>query len=186
MLSSSHLIYAGHHNGCSEFLERCVSKLDGIFEAQVEQVGSFESDSTCVQEDISDPSLQEAKVKAANESDTNDGDGGGVAILETTAGELEGDESCGYACHGGCLLNETAIAIRHAQAWGDGLSSSGCTNKREQKSKERPKKRQKERRRSLLRVAVLDLDVHFGVQHKCFFSSFFYHCYWRCFQLFTL
>jgi acetoin utilization deacetylase AcuC-like enzyme len=54
---------------------------------------------------------------------------------------LEQRETKGYlyACHGGCVFNETAVAVRHAQQLAAVSSES-----------------------AVFRVAVVDIDVHFG------------------------
>ena len=54
---------------------------------------------------------------------------------------LEQRETKGYlfACHGGCILNETAVAVRHVQQ----LATKGSES-------------------LVFRVAIVDIDVHFG------------------------
>ena len=74
----------GHHNGCGEWLEACVAKLQAEpkagGEAGVEGLG---------------------EVEAAGE------------VEEARSAARPGEESAGYACHGGCIFNETVGRHRH-------------------------------------------------------------------------
>ena len=84
-----------------------------------------------------------------------------------------------YACHGGCTLNETAVAIRHVQRLAGGAS---CSANRAEACPRRPPARKKGRLTraqkikpnrldpagglagpsAVYRVAVVDVDIHFG------------------------
>jgi acetoin utilization deacetylase AcuC-like enzyme len=79
-----------------------------------------------------------------------------------------------YACHGGCVLNETAIGIRHAQALVAGAQASRAAdtatdNSRQPlASKRRATASSKRQALAALpfgsgcKIAVVDIDVHFG------------------------
>ena len=79
-----------------------------------------------------------------------------------------------YACHGGCVLNETAIGIRHAQALVAGTQSlKPPPDSAAYASAQAPACKQRavsSKRQSLpalpfgsgCKIAVVDVDVHFG------------------------
>lgn len=72
-----------------------------------------------------------------------------------------------YACHGGCVLNETAIAIRHAQA----LVAAKLHKQPQPQPAKKKKAGSKQKKKqpvatepfgSGCKIAVVDIDVHFG------------------------
>lgn len=71
-----------------------------------------------------------------------------------------------YACHGGCVLNETAVGIRHAQALTARESLSAATSKRRAGAASRspppPTAAASIPFGTGCKVAVVDIDVHFG------------------------
>ena len=82
-----------------------------------------------------------------------------------------------YACHGGCVLNETAIAIRHAQAIvakqqaaatragsgaGGSASKSGGNKRKRAKAAAAAAAASSPGFGGGCRIAVVDVDVHFG------------------------
>ena len=79
-----------------------------------------------------------------------------------------------YACHGGCVLNETAIGIRHAQSLVAAAQTSRTRaaaaadlSKRPPSSKRDAAPTKQQPRAALpfgsgCKIAVVDIDVHFG------------------------
>jgi hypothetical protein len=78
-----------------------------------------------------------------------------------------------YACHGGCVLNETAIAIRHAQAIVAAEGAAGPAAARDARAPPATKRRAAAASKrspaaaaipfgSGCKIAVVDIDVHFG------------------------
>ena len=80
-----------------------------------------------------------------------------------------------YACHGGCVLNETAIGIRHAQALMASSQASRHAGETSAPSRQglvstRKRRPASSKRQALAeppfgsgcKIAVVDIDVHFG------------------------
>ena len=79
-----------------------------------------------------------------------------------------------YACHGGCVLNETAIGIRHAQSLVAAAQTSrtraaaAADLSKPPSSSKRDAAPTKQQLRAALpfgsgcKIAVVDIDVHFG------------------------
>jgi len=92
--------------------------------------------------------------------------------LEKAVGDKSGDgsDSCRFACHGGCILNETAVAIRTLASFaGRGEEGKGARarggHEEQQGTKTKGEKtiaRERETGGNPVRSVVLDLDIHYG------------------------